>query len=247
NANSVILGRNVNGIDNPFATGTLNLHGGDFNASSIVMGQDESPTGRNDRARGVINLTAGTLNAATIASGSGEAVFNWTGGTLHVGTFGSADKPIALTQNGGTLAPGNSVGAATIFGDYTQAAAGTLQIEIAGTGDGGTDFDLVEVYGNTLLDGWLEVSLLDSFVPELGDHFDVLHTSGTLGIANLRISGDPPSPIFGWWQVDTVLGPGGEGLTLRLSAVPEPSSFVLVGFGLLGLLWWRGGRNRRPV
>ncbi len=227
-ANSVILGRNVNGIDNPFASGTLNLSGGDFDASSIILGQDESPSGRTDRARGTINLTGGTLTATTIDSGGGEAVFNWTGGALHVDAFGSASSPIPLIQNGGTLAPGNSVGTTTVYGDYTQAAAGALQIEIAGTGTGGADFDLVEVHGDTLLAGWLEVSLLDDFLPELGDSFDVLSTSGALDIAGLQLTGDPPSPSFGWWEAAAIAGSGGEGMILRLSAVPEPASLIMM-------------------
>lgn len=111
-AAEVVLGRNVNGIDNPFGHGILNLQGGEFIAASILLGQDESTSGRTNRARGTINLTGGTLNAGTIqkGTGDGDAVFNFTGGTLHVGTFGSEDKPIDLGQLGGMLAPGNPIG-----------------------------------------------------------------------------------------------------------------------------------------
>ena len=244
-ANDVLLGRTIDGENRErnWADGILNVQGGEFTASSMVLGQDDADTAR---ARGTINLTGGTLSANTIQKGvgSGEAVFNWTGGTLHVGTFGSSEKPIPLIQNGGTLAPGNSVGTTTVYGDYTQAAAGALQIEIAGTGDGGTDFDLVEVHGDTLLAGWLEVSLLDDFLPELGASFDVLHTSGTLDIAGLQLTGDPPSPSFGWWEAAAIAGSGGEGMILRLSAVPEPASLtmMLLAMGLLVARRQRGVR-----
>ncbi|MDY0171236.1 MAG: LamG domain-containing protein, partial [Thermoguttaceae bacterium] len=248
-ADDVIVGRNVVGNDNGTnatysAYGTLDIRGGDFSATTITLGQYSGAP--NDFARGTIDLSGGTLTVATVEKGDGEAVFDFTGGTLQVDAFGSAAKPFTLDQLGGTLAPGNSIGTTTIYGDYHQAAGGILQIEIAGTETAGTDFDFVEVVGNTLLEGWLEVLLIPDFTAKPGDVFDVLHTSGTLDIAgdlSTRLIGDLPSPTFGWWEVATVLGAGGEGMTLRLAAVPEPSALLLVAFGLISLVLAGGRRS----
>ncbi len=56
---------------------------------------------------------------------------------------------------------------------YTQQAGGTLQIEIGGL-TAGTEYDQVNVSGLATLDGTLDIQLLDGFVPDEGDTFDIL-------------------------------------------------------------------------
>jgi T5SS/PEP-CTERM-associated repeat protein len=77
--------------------------------------------------------------------------------------------------NSGVVAPGTSVGTLNIHGTYSQ--LGDLQIELASP----TSFDTLAIDGAATLDGTLEASLLDGFVPILGDAFDVL--TATEGIA----------------------------------------------------------------
>ncbi|MEN6496318.1 MAG: PEP-CTERM sorting domain-containing protein, partial [Thermoguttaceae bacterium] len=226
-------------IDSPNATyptaaaegrgvGTLNLMGGSLTASSITLGTGSS------RAQGIVNLSGGILTVDTVSKGIGSGTFHWTAGTLHVNDFG-----FSLQQDGGVLAPGNSIGTTAIDGDYRQAAAGSLEIEIANQGLGGVDYDLVTVNGDVDLDGQLLVRFLDGFLPAAGSVFDVLTATGTIDATGLVLAGDEPDAEP--WVLTVAPGLAGSSI-LRLStavAVPEPSSVFLAALGLLALAPWR--------
>ena len=51
-----------------------------------------------------------------------------------------------------------------------------MQIELTGTGP--TDFDRVVVSGDVSLDGVLELLLDNSFNPDVGEMFEIIHTTG---------------------------------------------------------------------
>jgi T5SS/PEP-CTERM-associated repeat protein len=144
-------------------SGTVNVKSGglvEINGDTIVWNN------------GVIELqSGGTLDAyGTIQMNGGT--FDFLGGTLHVDDFNGE-----LKNQGGTLAPGHSAGATNIDGDYFQFAAATLEIEIGGT-DAGSEFDTMKVAGEAILDGTLEVSLINSFTPSAGDTFEILTSGG---------------------------------------------------------------------
>jgi hypothetical protein len=120
----------------------------------------------------LVRLTNGQMNGTTVRLVEGGQ-FSFTGGTLTIHTF-SGD----LTNQGGTLAPGNSPGTTVITGHYTQQSGGTLAIELAGTARG-SQFDGVDIGGDLDLAGTLNVTLIDGYSPELGDHFDILDWGGT--------------------------------------------------------------------
>ncbi|MDZ7618400.1 MAG: hypothetical protein U1E05_15450, partial [Patescibacteria group bacterium] len=200
--------------------------GGTVNVAGAIRLAENAGTG-------VYRLQGGTLNANAVLRGTGGS-FEFTGGILHARTFGSVLQPFTLSQTGGTLAPGNSIGTSSLFGDYQQAAAGTLEIEIGGVGLAGTDYDLLEVAGNATLAGQLDVVLLHGFQAALGDYFDVLTTTGTIDITGLDLVGHLPNSLFGWWEAAVRDGANG-GAVLRLTAVPEPSGAVLVLSALVGL------------
>jgi hypothetical protein len=125
---------------------------------------------------GALNLMGKILTK----TGAGTMAINnrvtLAGGTV-VGAQGtiSGDGTIGgdVYNEGGTLSPGNSPGLMAIAGDYTQGDRGTLLIELAGIA-AGTNYDQLQVDGGALLDGTLEVALLDGFQPGLGDTFDIL-------------------------------------------------------------------------
>ena len=65
-----------------------------------------------------------------------NSILNTGGGTIDVqeGTVqGSGTVGGSLVNTSGTVAPGNSPGTLTVDGDFSQAAGGTLAIELAGT------------------------------------------------------------------------------------------------------------------
>lgn len=102
---------------------------------------------------GLVNLDGGTLNTGTLDLTAGT--FNMLDGLLRV------DSVIGdITVQGGTLAPGHgylwhSPAVLSISGDYTQGAAATLEIELAGTEAG--EFDQLAVVGTANLDGRLDL------------------------------------------------------------------------------------------
>ena len=76
--------------------------------------------------------------------------------------------------NAGEVVPGDAAGAGyfAVQGDFTQVSAGSLWIELGGD-VAGQQFDQLFVTGNASLAGSLAVSLLDEYVPQVGDFFVV--------------------------------------------------------------------------
>ena len=74
--------------------------------------------------------------------------------------------------NRGAVVPGNTPGIVSIDEDYTQGAAGSLNIEIEGTTPG-TDFDQLVVGSDSTLAGTLNVTL-NGFTPSAGDTFQIV-------------------------------------------------------------------------
>jgi hypothetical protein len=81
----------------------------------------------------------------------------------------------AVQNTGGTVAPGSadSAGTLTFHSGYTQAADGTLEIDLGGTDPGEYD-RLVISYAVAYLDGALRLRLIDGFHPIVGQSFVVL-------------------------------------------------------------------------
>jgi len=113
-----------------------------------------------------------------LSTGTGNVVA--TGGTIGgVGQIGGN-----LSNNLGIVAPGQGTGDLTVAGNYSQAAAATLAIEIASL----TDFDVLVVDGTASLSGALMVSFLNGFQPSTGNTFDVV-TASSLTTSGLSLTG----------------------------------------------------------
>lgn len=98
-----------------------------------------------------------------------------TGGAIEVfenGTFSGNGLVVANVVNHGIVSPGASAGWLTIDGDYHQ-DDGTLAIEIGGTG-AGRRFDWLDVTGNAMLGGTLQVTLINGFSPAVGSSFRIV-------------------------------------------------------------------------
>ncbi|MEM8680475.1 MAG: hypothetical protein AAGF97_14090, partial [Planctomycetota bacterium] len=113
-------------------------------------------------------------NGASVA-GTGFLV-NSPGSTLQLDE--GAVLGVVL-ENHGTLALGNALTNATGEGaatHYLQGPTGVLNVELLDLGT--SDFDNLLLSGSTQLSGDLNVSLLNNFMPELGDEFAIISAPG---------------------------------------------------------------------
>ncbi len=173
---SLTVGQGQNTGSEGGVAGTLTISSNPANyvtANSVTLG--------GTKTTGTLNYGGGTFYAGSIAAGSGNANFNWTGGTLSVGTFGTPTIPFNLNNTGtGTLAPATASGAIgtnTINGNYTQGSSATTAIRIAGD-SAGTGNDQVSISGTASLAGNLDLSLIDGFIPAVGENF-LIETYGS--------------------------------------------------------------------
>ncbi|MCH2130995.1 MAG: hypothetical protein MK179_17785 [Pirellulaceae bacterium] len=139
-----------------FALGFVDQTGG-----TATVGGNLLLTGNSSAAMASYTLAGGTLDltGGTVQFNAGMAEFFFTGGRLeHVASYGAT-----LYQEGGTIAPGGSVGAMSIQGDY-YVTGGSYEAEVDGTA--GTA-DIIYVQGTATLSGELVVQALLPY-PETG-------------------------------------------------------------------------------
>jgi T5SS/PEP-CTERM-associated repeat protein len=115
-------------------------------------------------APGVVELNEGTINAATIDV---------------EGTFCGTGTVNGNVVNTGVICPGGSTGTLHIIGDYRQNNNGKLLIEIMSPNEG--EFDVLHVDGNVVLDGILEITLAEGFIPDPEQNFLVINSTSMAG------------------------------------------------------------------
>ena len=118
------------------------------------------------------------------------------GGALR----GAGEVDGSLT-NGGRVAPGNSAGALIVGKHYTQLPAGSLDIELGGTTPE-TGYDVLNVGGDAILSGTLNVTLVNAFTPVNGNTFTFLNASSRSGVFSTLTgvtfdAGKRLAPIYG--------------------------------------------------
>lgn len=226
-------------------TGTVRIDGGTarFDGGLENLGQVQIAFGGADVYGRVNNLGGGRI----IASGGSQATF-WDALTNNgevrasagsqIVYFGPVDGAGSFTTNGagayhrfeGGFAPGNSP-ADVVLGE-TQLAS-TLTMELGGTTPG-TQHDRITFTGLLTLDAGaqLEVVLIDGFVPQEGQVFDLFAFQA--GVAGTFDSLRLPMLTNGWVWDTTALHTAGD---LRVSAaVPEPGTWLSLAGGLLLLV-----------
>ncbi len=141
----------VNGANSLWDAGAVLVVGGGYNAST------ETPIA--NRGEGTVTLQAGgSVRAGDIYLLSATVNGN-----------GSLVGDVSLA--GGTINPGLSAGRITVDGDLAL-ETGTVNVEVGGTGE--TAFDQLVVNGDAALGGTLNVTLIDGFIPAVGDTFDII-------------------------------------------------------------------------
>jgi hypothetical protein len=109
-------------------------------------------------------------------------------GTVFVGT-----GPVngAVRNLGGRVEPGNGIGRLNITGDYSNLDEGTLAIQLGGT-TAVTQYDVLTMSRFAFLDGTLNVTFANGFVPSVGNMFTFITTAanGVFGeFENLQLPG----------------------------------------------------------
>jgi hypothetical protein len=160
----------------------LIVRGGDVaNSGTVLIGPGDGLLvgGNYTQAAGSTRLNSGLLTATGLVDLEG-GVLGGTG-TVYANVLNNAEVDVGQ--------PG-SPGALTIVGDYTQTPGGVLVVEIGGP-NAGTDFDQFAVTGQATLDGTLTVNLINGFVPNSGDSFQVLTFGSGTGVF-ATVDGDGP-------------------------------------------------------
>jgi hypothetical protein len=105
---------------------------------------------------------------------------------LQNSTLTGSGYVLANLINNGHINPGLSAGSISIIGNYTQLPSGTLNIEIGGTTPA-SGYDQLNISGSATLDGTLNVSLINGFVPAINNQFAIMNyasKSGTFSTIN---------------------------------------------------------------
>ncbi len=191
NSNSLTIG---GGSSAAGGSGTLNIRDtGLVTVSNTTRLWDE----------GTIILDGGTLDTATL---------DLTVGTLNMldGILRATNVTGTLHNQAATLSPGNSPGHLTITGDYTQGAAATMEIELAGTA--ADDFDQLTSAGSANLDGTLNLlpvlTYTDPSVRGTSDEFVIITggvrsgTFSTVQYAGSTLAADFGTDVSGSFRSD---------------------------------------------
>ncbi len=192
---------------------------------------------------GSLHIDAGAVvSAGHFAQLSGQTALN--GGTLiatvgginivdgrldGVGSFTAGDmRAFAAAE----IAPGTAATPTTTWDiDANAIFGGTLFIDISATG-----FDVLDITGDALVDGVLDISLLDGYAPALGSTFDIVLAATVAGAFSEEIL-----PVFDGRTFAVLVG--ADFVRLTVTAVPIPAALYL----LLPSLALLCGRRRAAI
>ena len=116
---------------------------------------------------GRVHLSGGKLDTQFVNISDGTLAGT---GEVFAGT-GPIESPVRNLS--GRIEPGNPIGQLTIVGDLSNQSGGTLAFDLGGT-TAVTQFDRLAVGRSAFLDGTLEVTLVNGFMPSVGDMFTLL-------------------------------------------------------------------------
>jgi T5SS/PEP-CTERM-associated repeat protein len=169
-------------VDDPQAIHVTNQATIDAGAKLIVAGKFSSGELTNN---GDLTAVDATIGGPVVNNNSVTVVGSVDFDGLVSGP-GDFFGPGTANFNGG-VAPGASPADVQFEGNIALAAANTLFIEIGGLTPG-SQYDRLVVDGNALIDGILDVSLIDNFAPTPGQQFTIL-SAGSIVNNGLALGG----------------------------------------------------------
>ena len=160
----------------------ITIHGGNNQGNNLSSG---SVIGYSNWAGGGSNTSIVNLGTISADTSGMSIIVNPNGGTLtNQGTFqnsngGTLDVSSSLINNG-AINPGGvgQAGSITVSGNFTQLPNAVLNIDIGGT-TAGTTFDQLVITGSATLDGTVNLSRINGYVPTAGTTIPFL-TYGSL-------------------------------------------------------------------
>ncbi len=127
-----------------------------------------------------MHINTGSITTiASLLTFTGASFENRVAGSLNGN--GTIDVSNITFTNAGTINPGTSAGALNITGDLPQDTSSVINIELGGT-IAGSSYDQLNISGQAMLDGILNISLIDNFIPVVGDTFDIMTFDSVSGI-----------------------------------------------------------------
>jgi autotransporter-associated beta strand protein len=227
-------------VDTIGRVGNTTLGGGTLLVSGIAGNTIVNSGTATVNAGGVIGSTTINGSLLSVNGSAGDIIVN-TGGTL-----GGSGSVQGLTLNGGIVAPGNSPGLLTAY--ELNGNNGTFQFQLGAPTTRGITYDAINV--TSLLNLGANTNFifetLDNYVYVLGDSYDLFNfgsidTTGfditTLDVALPTLSSNDLT-----WDTTSFTT---DGMVNVVASVPEPSSQILLGFGLASLLTLRAIRRKK--
>jgi T5SS/PEP-CTERM-associated repeat protein/autotransporter-associated beta strand protein len=229
-------------------TGTINFNQSNTSAPLTVisghgtvnqLGSGTTTLSANNTYTGTTTVSSGTLLAnSTTALGTSTVMVTNSGTLGGNGTIGGA----TTIASGGNLKSGSSgAGALSFSAGLTLESGSTTTFLINSAGD----FTSINFLGNTSTYGGNLVFNMASYTPMAGDAFTLFNMTGGATQSGDFSSVTAGSLIFtessGIWNANyggyayQFSQPTGQ-LSVAFQAVPEPSTYALIGLGALALL-----------